>query len=330
MHAVRKTNFRTGRSKPGETSVKQRRIRIGISSCLLGQKVRYDGGHKRDYYVVRSLVRHVELLPVCPEVGIGLGVPRAPIHLIRQGGAVRAVGVDDRSLDVTDALAAYAKAMSRSLDGISGYIFKQRSPSCGLRDVPVGGRGTRNGRGIYADAFLQTHRFVPAVDEAELADPALRDNFIERVFAYHRWQALTARGVTARRLAEFHAMHKVALMAHSPRAVTELGRFAAQAGSIEQAAGKYLARFMETLSQPPTAARHENALLHMMGYLKQRIDRADKAELLDAIRRYRADRAPRSAVLKLLRRHFRRHPDAYISRQTYLYPSLEEKTLRRL
>jgi uncharacterized protein YbgA (DUF1722 family)/uncharacterized protein YbbK (DUF523 family) len=309
--------------------VSVRRVRIGISSCLLGQKVRYDGGHKRDNYVVRSLARHVELLPVCPEVGIGLGVPRAPIHLVRRGKEVRAVGVDDRTIDVTDALTAYAKTMSRSLGDISGYIFKQRSPSCGLQGVAVDG-GIRSGRGIYADAFLQVHDSLPAADEAELGNPVLRDNFIEQVFAYHRWQELMARGVTANRLAEFHAMHKLALMAHSPRAVTELGRLIAQAGPIEQVAGKYFARFMQILSQPPTAARHENALLHMMGYLKKRLDRKAKAELLDAIRRYRAERAPRSVVLKLLRRHFRRHPDAYILRQTYLYPSPEEKMLRRL
>ncbi|HKQ30166.1 MAG TPA: DUF523 and DUF1722 domain-containing protein [Burkholderiales bacterium] len=306
-----------------------RPIRIGISACLLGEKVRYDGGHKRDAYAVRTLARHVELLPVCPEVAIGLGVPRAPIHLVLRDGAVRAVGVADPARDVTDALAGYGRRISRSLEDISGYVFKRRSPSCGLHDVAVEG-GTRAGRGIYADAVLQALAPLPSADEADLADAARRDNFLERVFAFRRWQALVATGVTTAGLVQFHAAHKLALMAHSPRSVSELGRLVAHADPVERVAGDYIVRFMQTLSRPATAARHENALLHMLGYLKKRLDRADKAEMLDVIRRYRAQRVPRAAVLKLLRRHFKRHPDVYISRQTYLYPSTEEKTLRRL
>jgi len=306
------------------------RIRLGISSCLLGEKVRYDGGHKRDGYIMRTLARYFELVPVCPEVGIGLGVPRAPIWLVRRGATLRAVGVDDPALDVTDALAAYAQTMARGLGDVSGYIFKRRSPSCGLRDVAVDGDEDSGGRGIYADAFLNAHGDLPAADEAELADPAARDNFLERVFAYRRWQDLAAAGVTRAGLTQFHAMHKLALMAHAPRAATELGRIAADIGRIEDIANAYVTRFMQTLAQRTTPARHENALLHMMGYLKKQIDRADKAEMLNAIKRYRVGKVPRAAVLKLLRRRFKRHPDAYILRQTYLYPGTEEKTLRRL
>lgn len=305
-------------------------VRIGISSCLLGQKVRYDGGHKRVSYIVRTLTRHVDLVPVCPEVGIGLGVPRAPIHLIQHADRIRAIGVDDTTIDVTDALAAYGRAMSRSLHGISGYIFKQRSPSCGLHGVPVHGNGARRGRGIYADAFLGAHGDLPTADETDLVGPALRDNFLERVFAYRRWQTLLADGVTVAGLTAFHAIHTLALMAHSPRSVAELGRMVADVGKVEHTSGRYIARFMEVLSHPATPARHENVLLHIMGYLKKKLGPRDKAEVLDAIRRYRANRAPRSVVLTLLRRHFRRHPDAYMLQQTYLYPSVEEKTLRRL
>lgn len=306
------------------------RVRIGISSCLMGEEVRYDGGHKRNLYAVRTLSRYVELVTVCPEVGIGLGVPRPPIHLVEREGRIRAVGREVAALDVTAALISYGKKMSRALDDVSGYIFKQRSPSCGLANVPVHGNTQDAGRGIYAKAFLDAHPGLPAVEESALVDVASRDHFIERVFAFHRWQALMSRGVTRNGLETFHLQHKLTLMAHSPGSVAALGRIVAQGGSIDAAARLYVAEFMRVLSQPATPARHENALLHIMGYLKKQLDRQEKADMLQTIRRFRAGETPRAIALKLLRRHFRRYPNAYLSRQLYLYPDSDEKKLRRL
>lgn len=307
------------------------RIRLAISSCLLGQEVRYDGGHKRDSYLAGTLGRYFEFVPVCPEVGIGLGVPRPPIRLVGRPGSARAVGREDPSLDVTTKLAIYGCKMARALDDVSGYVLKSRSPSCGIERVPVhDGDKVRLGRGIYADAFLALHPQLPAEEEDRFGDPDLRDNFLERVFAYRRWQQLSARGVNAAHLVEFHAAHKLALMAHSPRAVTELGRIVARSGRVRGVAAEYLTGFMAALSQRATPARHENALEHAMGYLKRALDRHDKAELLETIRRVRAGELPRAAALVLLRHHFCRHPDAYIARQTYLYPDPPEQLLRGL
>jgi uncharacterized protein YbgA (DUF1722 family)/uncharacterized protein YbbK (DUF523 family) len=309
------------------------RIRIGISSCLLGEQVRYDGGHKCDPYIQGTLGRYVELVPVCPEVGIGLGVPRAPIRLVGRPGVARAVGREDPTLDVTAKLAAYGRRMARKLDDVSGYVFKHRSPSCGLERVPVyDGARVRAGRGIYADAFLALHPCLPAEEEGRLGDPDLRDNFLERVFVYRRWQDMVAAGITAARLAQFHAAHELALMAHNPRAVRELGRLVARAGRgrVGAAADVYLAGLMRALTQCATPARHENALRHLMGYCQQQLDRRDKSELLDTIRRYRRGKLPRAAALALLRHHFYRHPDPDIARQTYLYTDPREQMLRCL
>jgi uncharacterized protein YbbK (DUF523 family)/uncharacterized protein YbgA (DUF1722 family) len=310
------------------------RIAIGISSCLLGQAVRYDGGHKRDRYIVQTLGRHFRFVPVCPEVGIGLGVPRPPIKLVGRPGAIRAIGRDDATLDVTANLAGYGRKMGRSLDQLSGYVFKSRSPSCGLSDVPVYAHArTRSGRGIYADAFMAQHPWLPAEDELGLGDPERRDSFLERVFARRRWQELTARPVTAARLENFHAAHKLALMAHSPRAANDLEAIVARAGRGRVSAviaQDYLARFMTALARRATPARHKQVLLHLIGHLRHELNRREQAELRQAIRRFRSGEISRSAVLALLRRHFRRYPDPAIACQNYLYPDRREQRLRGL
>jgi uncharacterized protein YbbK (DUF523 family) len=164
-------------------------IRIGISSCLLGEHVRYDGGHKRDSCIIETLGRYFEFVPVCPEVAIGLGVPRAPIRLIGDPHAARAVGVDDPTLDVTDRLSAYGARMAVELDGISGYILKSRSPSCGMEGVEVFA-SVATAAGLYARAFMDLQPLLPVEEEGRLADPALRENFIERVYDYRRRQNL--------------------------------------------------------------------------------------------------------------------------------------------
>jgi uncharacterized protein YbbK (DUF523 family)/uncharacterized protein YbgA (DUF1722 family) len=308
------------------------RIRLGISSCLLGEAVRYDGHHKRDMYVTRTLARYVEFIPVCPEVGIGMGVPRAPIHLVGWQ-APRALGRANPEIDVTTKLTAYGRKQAARLDDISGYIFKSRSPSCGVFDVPVHNKTrVRPGRGIYAAAFLERHPWLPAEDETRLGDALVRDNFIERVFAYARWQRLAASGITAARLIEFHAAHKYALMAHRPRAVSELGKLVADAGRgrARKVARQYLAGFMMALARPATPAGHQNALLHLAGYLHGKLAPASQQHLIDAICAFRAGSVSRAQVLTLMRAAFRAHPDPYVLSQVYLFPVAAERKLRNL
>ena len=308
-------------------------LRLGISSCLLGQRVRYDGNHKRDSYINETLGRYFEFVPVCPEVAIGLGVPRPPIRLVGPAAAPRAVGVDDVALDVTDSLAAYGRRQGRALNDISGYILKGKSPSCGMERVKVYARGkgaSRPGTGIYAAAFRTAQPLLPMEEEGRLSDPDLRDNFLERVFAYRRWQKLHTAGVTAARLVEFHTAHKLALMAHGPTHYTALGRLVARADrrNARPMAASYIERFMEVLSRRATRRMHANVLMHAAGYLKQKLDAGDRAELRDTIDAYRTTAVPLLVPITLLRHHFRGHPDAWIGRQVYFYPDAVELALR--
>jgi uncharacterized protein YbgA (DUF1722 family)/uncharacterized protein YbbK (DUF523 family) len=309
------------------------KIRLGISSCLLGQKVRFDGNHKHDSFITGTLGQFFEWVPVCPEVAIGLGIPRPPIRLTGSPASPRAVGVKDATIDVTDKLAAYGKRQAHALENLSGYIFKSKSPSCGLERVKVyraAGAPAANGRGIYADAFLSAQPWLPAEEEGRLGNPRLRENFIERVFVYRRWQELVARGLTASRLVEFHTQHKLALMAHDVEACRALGRLVAQAGNrhLKTLATDYISRLMEALKRPATLARHANVLMHLMGYLKKNLDAADKAELLELIHAYRRGETLLVAPLTLFLHHFRRFPDPTIMRQTYLHPDPHELLLR--
>jgi uncharacterized protein YbgA (DUF1722 family)/uncharacterized protein YbbK (DUF523 family) len=311
------------------TDTSHRRIRLGISSCLLGEKVRYDGADKRDGYISGTLARFFELVPVCPEVAIGLGVPRPPIRLVGSATAPHAVGIANPDLDVTGKLAAYGRRMAHRLDDISGYILKSKSPSCGMERVKVYNRRgglAGSGRGIYAAALMSTLPLLPVEEEDSLRDPGLRENFFERVFAYRRWQDMTAAGLTAARLIEFHTSHKLTLMAHHIDAYRRLGRLVAGASrrNARDLSARYIRGFMAALARPATPKRHANVLMHVMGYLKKRLDAEDKAELLELIDAYRFGQAPRVAPLTLLKHYFRHFPNPYVARQVYLNPGPEE------
>ncbi len=309
------------------------KIRLGISSCLLGERVRYDGNHKHDSFLTGTFGLFFEWVPVCPEVAVGLGIPRPPIRLVGSPASARAVGAKDASIDVTDKLAAYGKRQAHALENLSGYIFKSKSPSCGMERVKVyraAGAPAANGRGIYAAAFLSAQPWLPAEEEGRLGNPRLRENFIERVFVYRRWQELVARGLSASRLMEFHAHHKLALMAHDVEAYRALGRLVAQAGrrNLKEFGHDYIRRLMDALRRPATPARHANVMMHLMGCLKMQLDAEDKAELLEMIHAYRRGETPFAAPLTLLRHYFRRFPDPTVMHQTYLHPDPRELLLR--
>ena len=313
--------------------VTNEKIRIGVSSCLLGERVRYDGDHKRDDFITDTLGITCEFVSVCPEVAIGMGVPRPPIRLTGDPVSPRALGVTDPDLDVTAALTAYGRRMARELDDIDAYIFKSRSPSCGTARVKVYAAGKTpraQGIGLYAREIMAQQPLLPVADEEQLADPAARDNFIERVFAYRRWRRLLNSGFTPAKLVEFHSVHKLTLMAHGAVYCRALGRLAAQgkAQRPRQLSEQYGAGFMEALKHPATRKRHANVLQHLMGYLKKHLDGADKAELLEAIDSYRTGVVPLIAPVTLLKHHFRRFPHPYVAKQVYLYPDPAESLLR--
>ncbi len=308
-------------------------IRVAVSSCLLGYEVRYDAGHKHSGYITQTLGRYFELVPFCPEMAIGLGTPRPPIRLVREGDEVRAVGVRDPSRDVTGALIAYGNEVAGQIEEFSGYILKKGSPSCGMERVKrysSQGMPVDSGPGLFAQTVMDALPLLPAEEEGRLMDPVLRENFIERVFVYHRWQQLLARGLTAGALVDFHTDHKLSVLAHDETRYRHLGHLVAEAGSKPpaQTARAYAAELMAALKRPATRKRHANVLMHVAGYLKDHLGAEDKAELLDLIEAYRLGHVPLIVPITLLKHHLRRHPDPYIERQHYLNPHPRELMLR--
>ncbi len=233
------------------------RVRVGISSCLLGQEVRFDGGHKRDAYIAGTLSDYFDFVPVCPEVAVGLGIPRQPIRLVRHRDGVRTVGVETPDLDPSDELAAFGRHTARQLGDISGYILKNGSPSCGMEHVKVyseKGMPRKNGIGIYAGELMKSLPLLPVEEEGRLGDAVLRENFIERVFVYHRWQQAIRGGLSAHKLVEFHSDHKHLILSHCQETYRLLGHMVAEAGKVELGplAADYIDRLMTALKRPAT------------------------------------------------------------------------------
>lgn len=306
---------------------------IGISSCLLGQKVRYDGSAKRDRWIVDQLGKYVDYQPICPEVAIGLGTPRPPIRLVGTPESYRVVGVDDPTTDVTGALEDFALDMSSRLGGISGYVFMSKSPSCGMERVKLyaeNGHASKKGVGAYARVLMQSLPNLPCEEEGRLHDAMLRENFVNRVFTYRRWQTLRTHGLTAKSLIEFHSRHKYMVMAHSHAAYQRLGRLLShlKGADLAKVGDAYEAELMSALKRRVGRKRHVNVLQHIQGYLKRRIDGSDKQELADSIEAYRREEVPLVVPVKLLRHYFRRNPDNYIDQQWYLDPYPESLGLR--
>jgi len=309
-------------------------IRVGISTCLLGENVRYDGGHKHDPFLTETLGRFFEWVPVCPEVEIGLGTPRETLRLAGAPESPKLVAPKSGK-DHTETMQHYAAGRVGKLaaSGIHGYVLKKDSPSCGMMRVRVygeSGMAVRTGRGLFADALMRQLPMLPVEEEGRLHHPALRENFIERVFAHYRWTQFVASRPRAGDVVEFHARQKLALMAHSPEHYRQLGRLVAKAGCtpMNELLPAYGVAFMQCLAVHATAKKHANVLQHLLGYLKTQLDAADKVELIRHIEHYRIGLVPLIVPLTLLAHHFRRHPVPWILEQTYLNPYPAELMLR--
>jgi len=313
------------------------RPRVGISSCLLGETVRWDAGHKRDAYLVDVFGSQVEWVPVCPEVEAGFGTPRETMNLVRQqrGGPLTLMTTKTR-VDVTGQLqrAADRRVEQLATADLSGYILKKDSPSCGMERVRVygapGAPPERNGRGLFAAALIARLPNLPVEEEGRLSDARLRENFIERVFAYCRIRKLFGSPWSLRDLIAFHTAHKLTLMAHSTAAYQTLGRLVANARARKRdaLARDYESSFMRALTAVATPKRHANVLQHMAGHFKSVIDGDAKAELNALIDDHREGRVPLIVPLTLIKHYVRRHAVAYLAGQTYLEPHPRELSLR--
>jgi uncharacterized protein YbgA (DUF1722 family)/uncharacterized protein YbbK (DUF523 family) len=304
------------------------RLRLGISSCLLGNTVRYDGGHKRDRFLADELAQFVEWVPVCPEVEAGLGIPRPALRLVRDGARIR-VRETASGEDHTRALERASAARVRALRGLEldGYVLKKGSPSCGLARIKVWpshdapAMPSADGRGVFARMLCDALPNLPIEDEGRLQDPRLRESFLERIFAHARLRALFSGRWTAGQVVAFHTAHKLQVMAHSNVAYRALGRRVAAVKSAARAEFRdtYTRELLSALAAPATLGRNTNVLQHAAGHLKNAIDGASRQELADLIHDYQQGLVPLIAPITLLAHHVRRCGIAYLAGQTFLF-----------
>ena len=308
-------------------------IKIGVSACLLGSKVRFDGGHKRSRFITDSLAEHFVFTAFCPEVAIGMGTPRQPIRLTGDVQSPEAVGVKTPELNVTQPLRAYGEKIAGDIEGLCGFIFKKDSPSCGMERVKVyndKGMPERVGTGLFAREIMNANPLLPVEEEGRLNDADLRDNFITRVYVYARWKALIESGVNKAGLIRFHSSHKYLVMSHSNQMYHELGQMLSDLSRapLAEIADSYISCLMQALRRPATRKRHTNVLQHLLGYLKNNLDSAHRADLGKTIDSYRRGEFPLVVPIRLLQHHFSMHPHPYINEQVYLAPHPQALLLR--
>jgi len=301
-------------------------MRLGISRCLLGERVRYDGGHKRDYFLTEVLSRHVEWVSVCPEVEAGFGTPREVMRLEASSSTPELMTVESRR-NVTDSMMRFARHKVDALEeaNLSGYVFKKDSPSCGPDRVRVfdrRGTATRSGVGLFASAFLKRFPLIPIEDEERLSDPVIREHFIERVFCYHRWRALSLDAPTRQAVVRFHTVHKYLLMAHAAAPYRALGRLVAQAHRYRpmDLVGQYGMLFMKALAVMTTKRKQANVFHHLVGHLKGRLKPHERAELDAAIHDHHQGAVPLIVPLTLVKYFVARYKIEYVEAQVFLNP----------
>lgn len=309
-------------------------LRLGISRCLLGDKVRFDGGHKRDSFLTDVFGRYVEWVPVCPEVEAGLSTPREAMRLVGDPERPQLITIKSGT-DHTEALERMSSdrlRVLRELD-LSGYVFKKDSPSCGIERVRIynrDGMPSRQGVGIFARAFMKQFPLIPVEEEGRLCDPALRENFIERVFSYRRYQDLLLKGSTRQDVVQFHTVHKYLLLSHSQPHYQALGRLVGQAQGYrpKELAVKYGELFMKALAVKATVRKHVNVLQHIIGFFKAKLTPQEKRELLGVIEDHHRGLTPLIVPLTLIRHYVTIFDVSYIREQVYLNPHPKELMLR--
>ncbi|MEJ2071438.1 MAG: DUF523 and DUF1722 domain-containing protein [Syntrophobacterales bacterium] len=312
------------------------KIRLGISACLLGQKVRFDGSHQLDHFITDTLGRYVEFVPVCPEVESGLGVPREAMRLVGDISTPRLLTVRTK-IDHTERLATWAQKRVQELEAedLCGFIFKSKSPSSGMERVkvyidPPTGSPVTKGVGLFARAFMEHFPLLPVEDDGRLHDPALRENFLERIFVFKRWRELLAAKSGLGGLVAFHTRHKLLILAHSPESYRDLGKLVARGKELPSSElyERYHSRLMEALRLKATPKKNTNVLHHLMGYFKKDLPAEEKQELLEIIDNYRQGYVPLVVPVTLINHYVRKYRQPYLAEQFYLHPHPVELQLR--
>ena len=310
------------------------KIKLGVSACLLGEPVRYDGGHKLDRFLTDTLGQYVQYVPVCPEVECGLPVPRESMHLEGNPDSPRLITSRTKQ-DMTERMVRWAKKRVVEIEGedLCGFIFKSDSPSSGMERVRIyneKGMPVKKGIGMFARIFMEHFPLLPVEDEGRLHDPMLRENFIERIFTSKRWREVLTRKENLGNLVDFHTKHKLLILSHSPKHYQTMGKLVAKAKGllIKELYQQYQTILMEALELRTTPKKNANVLQHMMGYFKEQLSADEKQELLEVIDRYRQEYIPLIVPITLILHYVRKYDQPYLKQQIYLNPHPLELQLR--
>lgn len=303
---------------------KKEKIKVGISSCLIGEKVRYDGGHKLDRFITNTLGCYFEWIPVCPEVECGLPVPREAMHLVGTPEVQRLITIKS-NIDHTEKMRQWIKKKLQELEReeLCGFVFKSKSPSSGISGVKIhhpAENRIRTGSGLFGGAFMKHFPLLPVVDDGRLHNDRFRVNFVEGVFVYKRWREFLKQGASIRNLVDFHTDHKLLLMAHSPKHYIHLGRLVARAKEIKRAElfAEYIRNLMDGVRLMATARKNTNVLHHILGYFKKRLSSDEKQELQEVIDNYQQKLTPLIVPVTLIKHYVRKFDITYLRRQYYL------------
>ncbi len=311
-----------------------KKIKLGISTCLLGENVRYDGGHKLDRFLTDTLGQYVEYVPVCPEVECGLPIPREALRLVGNPDFPRLITTHTKQ-DLTDRMTQWAqkRVVELEREGLFGFIFKSNSPSSGMERVKVyseQGIPAKKGIGMFARTFMEHFPLLPVGEEGRLHDPILRENFIERIFTLKRWWDVLAQKESRGNLVSFHTRHKLLILSHSPKYYETMGKWVAQAKNLplKELYQKYQILLMEALLLKTTPKKNSNVLQHMMGYFKEQLSSDEKQELLEMIDHYRQEYIPLIVPATLMNHYVGKYNQPYLKEQVYLSPHPMELQLR--
>lgn len=309
-----------------------KKLKIGISACVMGEPVRYDRGHKKSNFCVDQLSDFADFKPVCPEMAIGLPVPRPTIRQIIRDNIIT-VSRPDGSGDVTEQLTEFGQKAAKHYGDLAGFVFCAKSPSCGMERVKVyhhHGKGSEStGVGLFAQQVMELNPLLPCEENGRLNDPVIRENFITRIFTYQKWLDLKASGITKHKLITFHSVHKYLVMSHHVESYRELGRLLGRADiELDELADRYIAGLMEALKNKASRRSHTNTLQHLQGYFKCDLDEAKRKELTDEIAAYHQGLQPLLVPLTLIKHYLIEYPNEYLQEQVYLNPHPKELRLR--
>ena len=300
------------------------KLAIGLSACLAGEKVRFDGSHRKDSALTQAMSKCFEFQTFCPEVAIGMGIPRQPIRLVNSSKGVQAIETRNNSIDVTEQLKSLAEKHRAWMEKLSGFVVKKGSPSCGMERVKVYENKNANpvGRGLFTEQLVASYPLLPVEEEGRLKNPDLLDSFIQRVYAYSRWTELKADGLSMFKIIHFHTQYKMVLLSRCQKNYRKLGRLVASIdkNDIDTSSNEYISMFMETLKKPATRGGHFNVLQHLQGFLKHQLPDDEKQNLIYIVEKYRSGELPLIAPLTLLNMYFNRHPHHFTDNSLYLKP----------